>query len=444
MIRDDFAGAGGWDEGLRMLGVTERVVGIEWDRDACRTGVAAGHVRVRADITTLPSFPLDGYIASPPCTKFSTAGAGIGRGFLAALCGEVRRVLAGEVSGDDARAALLGLIEPLALGERRAANHARRRPWSQARVAKSARSDAVATALVVEPARVIRESSPSWVAMEQVPQVLPIWQAYADGLRALGWSAWCGVLDAADYGVPQNRRRAILIAHRDRGVTRPWPTHARDADGHLLGARPWVTMGEALGLGCDGVAARPAATISSGGADTGGAEPFANVGYRSAFARIVTNQAPQGGSERYSCEIDRPSPTLTTNVRLWTFVNGTQANAARRASDEPAPTIHFGNRANYVHWAHERPATTVVASYRPDIIAGPGYRTSTSRQDAPDSVRVTVEQAATFQGFPLGYPWRGSKTSQYRQVGNAIPPALAAHTLAALGVGDPTRLETAA
>lgn len=92
VIVDLFAGPGGWDEGLRMIGRTD-VVGVEWDESACRTAEAAGHKRVRADVSALE--PLDfvrgaalcdllgisvadaivkGLIASPPCQAWSFAG----------------------------------------------------------------------------------------------------------------------------------------------------------------------------------------------------------------------------------------------------------------------------------------------------------------------------------------------------------------------------------
>ena len=74
---------------------------------------------------------------------------------------------------------------------------------------------------------------------------------------------------------------------------------------------------------------------------------------------------------------------------------------------------------------------------RPDTIAGPGHHDG-SRQNAPNSVRVSVQEGAILQSFPADYPWRGSRTKQYEQVGNAIPPLLAAHIVsAATGIPFP-------
>lgn len=45
---------------------------------------------------------------------------------------------------------------------------------------------------------------------------------------------------------------------------------------------------------------------------------------------------------------------------------------------------------------------------------------------------MTVDEAARLQTFPAGYPWQGTRSARYQQVGNAIPPLLSAVVIAAL------------
>lgn len=385
LVEDTFAGPGGWDEGLRMLGVTSHVVGYEWDRAACQTATAAGHVRVRIDVSTLHPVAPWGRISSPPCTKFSAAGSGVGVKVLHLLEAAIRAIFAGDADPYAVIEQAREDVYPTCLADREAANakRAEGKRWSAERVEKAARVDAMTTCLVLEPARLMVLAPSTWLAMEQVRQVQPLWDVYAECLRANGLHVWTGIVDAADYGVPQNRLRSILIAHRDRAVARPVATHSKVPSLMTVG---WVSMAEALGWGFD----------------------------------------------------DEPSCTPV-------YVNGNQPNAARRSADEPAPTVLFGHRSNDVRWVFERPSTTVVGSFRPDVIAAPGYRIDISRQNAPGSVRVDVWEAAVLQSFRADYPWQGSRTKRYEQVGNAVPPRLAAHVLAALGVGAlPVEWEVAA
>ncbi len=67
-IIDLFAGAGGWAEGLRMLGLN--ALGIELDKWACATSTAAGHEVLQADLAALDPqefSPVWGLVGSPPC-----------------------------------------------------------------------------------------------------------------------------------------------------------------------------------------------------------------------------------------------------------------------------------------------------------------------------------------------------------------------------------------
>lgn len=315
LVVDLFAGPGGWDQGIRQAGYTGPLVGIERDRSACLTAVKAGHWRIQADVATYPTAPFAGktwgLIASPPCTTFSKAGLG------------------------------KGLDDPI--GQ-----------------------------LVWEPLRWATELHPEWVALEQVPEVLPIWRIIAANLREQGYSVWTGLLNSADYGVPQTRVRAVLIGRLTGVAVPPQPTHAKDAGESLFDTRlPWVCMADALGWERD-----------SG-----------TVYRRTRGAGMVERHG-----ERPTVPVTAPAPTITGKSR----------------SDE---------------WVFTRPATTVCGDPR---IGRPGHkdRSGGESQFAVGSVTVTVTEAALLQSFPADYPWRGSKTAQHQQCGNAIPPRLAAAVLA--------------
>ena len=62
--------------------------------------------------------------------------------------------------------------------------------------------------LLAEPMRWLAGLRPGWVCLEEVPDVLPLWKQYALYLQQWGYNTWTGVLNAADYGVPQTRKRA--------------------------------------------------------------------------------------------------------------------------------------------------------------------------------------------------------------------------------------------
>ncbi|MFJ9657588.1 DNA cytosine methyltransferase [Streptomyces griseoflavus] len=328
-IVDLFAGPRGWTVGLGMHGLSD--VGLELDHTACQTACAAGHPVIRCDVTQYPTHPFrrrkSKVIASPVCTPFSAAGNQHGVSDLPLIHQAVHDL----AHGRDTRAA----------------------------IRDACRDDK--SVLAAEPMRWLHDLRPVWACLEQVPAVMPLWKQYAGVLRGWGYSVWTGVLNAADYGVPQARRRAILIASRVRTVTAPEPTHTERPTDALFGPtlRPWVTMAEALGWG---YTRQPAPTVTGGGTASGGAEPFGNASRR----------------------------------------------AMRAAMDNPG------------HWAWRKPSPTISGTV--GHVGG---------KQAGGHLNLEPEEGAVLQTFPRDYPFQGNKGQRSLQIGNAVPPLLAAHIVAA-------------
>jgi len=102
--------------------------------------------------------------------------------------------------------------------------------------------------------RVISDKAPAYFVAENVKGLLSIekgliLQLILKDFESAGYKVKWQVLNAADYGVPQARRRVILIGQRkdlDGEIEFPRPTHADPSSGNRLFLLPWVTAGEAL------------------------------------------------------------------------------------------------------------------------------------------------------------------------------------------------------
>lgn len=388
-----FAGPGGTCLGAHALGI--KPLGIEWDDAACQTRRAAGLPTLQGDVAAIDPpdhAPIAGLIATPACQAFSMAGKGLGRDHVPAIV----ECLTDLMAGRDTRA-----------------EH-------------NATCDDPRAMLVVEPLRWALALRPRWIMLEQVPPVLELWRVMADHLRELGYSAWAGVLSAEQYGVPQTRKRAFLIASLDRTVQPPEPTHQRYVPGEpatgtepsLLGPGllPWVSMAQALGMS-EGPSPSPSPSVTGGGGETGGVEVFASKAARARASRAVLpthyDRRQQQGPRRE---------------------DGTRDPVRLVPVDEPAPTLGAqGLATGRDVWVHDRPATTISGD--PRGCPEPGYRKGNERQWNENAVRVSVQEAARLQTFPANYPWQGSRTAVYRQIGDAVPVALA---LAVIGAATGT------
>ncbi|MFJ5026821.1 DNA cytosine methyltransferase [Streptomyces sp. NPDC088560] len=333
-IVDLFAGPGGLDVAAEWLGLP--VTGIELDASACATRDAAGLITKRGDVKNFSptDFPDATVLAGgPPCQTYTVAGGRFG--------GAGRRAL-------DQVLKLADLIA--------------KRKNVEAKLAKlaAAPGDEGRSGLVLEPLRwalkALDDGQPyEAIVLEQVTAVLPVWEAFASILKRNGYTAVTDVLRAEEYGVPQTRKRAVLIARLNGTgpAMLPEKTHRafrRKMTPEDEAKRPCVTMGDVL--------------------------------RRSAPFEVKSNYG----------------------------TGGDPVKRGRRRDDEPA--------------------FTVTGKIRRNKVGPPGHPNPKDR--------FTDAEAGQLQSFPEDFPWQGSDPSQ--QIGNAVPPVLAVHVLAAaLYLGNEAR-----
>ena len=281
---DLYAGTG-WGVAIQRLGAQEH--GVEIMPEAIATREANGMETVYTDVWDAhlaEDLEFDTLIASPPCQAYSAAGNGAGRKALDDVLETLERLTWMDL--DDLRE------WSLALGDERIGH-------------------------VLVPLHYIWRFQPDYVALEQVPTVLPVWKAYIPHLEEMGYSVHVSVMRSEQYGVPQTRRRAILMARKTHlgPVAPPIPTHSRyyERDPKRLdaGVLPWVSMAEALGS-----TDRP--TDSPSGADSHGRRQ------RDGRMGAVWPAGASGDLEF----------ALVSN-----YSDGSTGERGRRMSDQPAPTI---------------------------------------------------------------------------------------------------------
>lgn len=287
---------------------------------------------------------------------------------------------------------------------------------------KGAGRDGERGRLVEEVPRWVDALRPRWVACEQVPPVLPIWREFAHRFEQWSYRTWCGLLSSERYGVPQTRERAILMASLDGPVQPPAPTHQEYRHGeparHEVGlfgeVLPWVSMAEALGLE-DGTSLHQ--WMGAGMIERHGDRPGRQAGEP---ALSVT-----GADHR--TKVVRHNPVMLDRRQTGAPIIDT--------SKAPCPTITAAAVGKGV-WTFTRPATTIAGD--PRCFAPGGHIAHDGRNNdamigrSENAIRLTIPEGLTLQGFPPDWPVQGTKTAQWLQVGNAIPPPMAQAILAQL------------
>jgi DNA (cytosine-5)-methyltransferase 1 len=259
--------------------------------------------------------------------------------------------------------------------------------------------------------RALEAAEPRAFVMENVPELLGSaeYVEFRSRAEGLGFRVEAEILNAADFGVPQRRRRAIVIGVRGpaSAIAWPHPTHAsegslslvahratKDRDPHSApGPRaPWVTFREAtVGLSL---------------------QPDGRRWHRARNPRPESvrryKAVPRDGGDRFAMQRNLDRAGLGELVpRCW--------------REKPTGTTDVFGR---LWW--DRPALTIRTEF---------YKPEKGRYLHPSAHRpITVREAARLMSFPDDFllPEDQSMSSIARQVGNAVPPLLARRIAEAL------------
>jgi DNA (cytosine-5)-methyltransferase 1 len=257
-------------------------------------------------------------------------------------------------------------------------------------------------------AEYVRELRPKYFLMENVPAIASdvhnrhLAIAVFEELESLGYNLAAEVVCAAWFGVPQLRYRLVVMGARDSHPA--FPDCVRSSIEEHKAAAKFLTVGEAImdlppvasGSGLDeqpmpGPAVKPASSYAA----------MMRRGARSLFNHWASDtdkvnldriaHVPEGGNWH-----DIPLELLPDRFRHV------------RLSDH---TTTY-RRLDRVHPAH------VITCLCGNVTAGAFTHPTQDRA-------ITVREAARLQGFPDRFRFSGPRSSQYKQVGNAVPALLA-------------------
>lgn len=178
-------------------------------------------------------------------------------------------------------------------------------------------------ALLYEFERLIKDIRPDVVTMENVPAIMNhrVFERFIKTLEKLRYDVWYDAIDCSKYGVPQTRKRAVLLASRHGKISMIEPTHARPKTvKQAIGRLSPVEAGESssqdkMHAACS-LTPRNLARIKA--SKPGGT-------WRDWPKRLIVNCHKQSSGQTYPSvygrmEWDKPAPTMTT--QCYGYGNG--------------------------------------------------------------------------------------------------------------------------
>ena len=202
----------------------------------------------------------------------------------------------------------------------------------------------------------------------------------------LGYELKYRILNAVDYGVPQQRERVILVGFLNKNnYEYPVPTHGE-------GLIPYVTLKEAIG---DLPVLRSGQTKNTYSSEVDNA--FLAFVRKNGTTELVEHKSPRNGEHL---------------IKIMQTLKDGQSKADLPESIRPRSG--YGNTYAKLWW--EKPSTTITRNF-----ACP----SSSRCIHPrDSRALSIREGARLQSFPDDYQFYGSDSMKRLEIGNAVPPLL--------------------
>jgi len=241
--------------------------------------------------------------------------------------------------------------------------------------------------LFEEVIRVVSVIKPKIVVIENVVGLLSMKNPNGEMIKNLiiekfnriGYETKYKILNAADFGVPQKRKRVIFMASLNENIDFPDATNSENSDK----LKPWITVGDALGNIPD-------------------TDQIEYLNPRSNFQKIMAN----GTSKIYNHESQRHNKNVVRRMSLvpqggnWKNippefynVGGEHSNNYRRLDPEkPAITLKHASKSMIIHPVYNR--------------------------------CLTVREVARLQSFYDSFILLGTKFEQHQQLANAVPPLL--------------------
>lgn len=255
-------------------------------------------------------------------------------------------------------------------------------------------------------AEFIRELRPKFFLMENVPALVSdvhnreLAIAVFDELESLGYRVNADVVNAAWLGVPQLRYRLVVAGSRE--YTPRFPERVGTGIEGLVREEAFTTVGEAI-MDLPPVPA-------GGGTEATRMPPIPSDVSR--YVRLLRRRA------RWLCN-------------HWS-ADTDEINLARiRYVPEGGNWHDISLRLLPPRFAHVRPSDHTTTYRRLDrrhpahtITTECGNVTSGAYTHPTQDRAITVREAARLQGFPDTFVFKGPRGSQYRQVGNAVPPLM--------------------